>query len=508
MAAQCERAGRDHNEDNFQLSNNLSANSWGFKENEVVELSEKGALLVVCDGMGGMNAGERASAVAVETIKEWFSSEKLTKTVISSQEAIKKYINDAIVAADSIIKEEGKRDKSKEGMGTTIVMAWLIHNDVYVAWCGDSRAYRFNPSTGFEQLSNDHSYVQELVDEGKLTRELAFDHPNSNIVTRSLGDPRKRAKPDIKCFLLRNQDIFLLCSDGLSGVLRDHEMAAIIEQNTDDIGKCKDTLWDESKKAGWDDNVTLVLCQIVACDNQASQKTEISADVSQKADKKPPKSKKVQYLVLWFVLFLFGAAFGYYGYKWYDNRKKECESINDLRHLLIDLEQKHKIIERFNNEEIKVPEETSKRLTNLYTSLQDKSLKEDSCALDLTIQYKDIETKINDVYNRWKDTIQYEISLLLETITNDEDLDFLKGFSISIDSVLPNETDKERLYELLEKKEETPSQNNPKQPKYVKIGNVITIDDTDVLTGYPDTTANRNTQLTEIPIDSSDTNNQ
>lgn len=261
MAARCEAAGRPNNEDNYQLDDNLSDNSWGFTADAEVSLGEKGALLVVCDGMGGMNAGEVASDIAVKTIKEWFTTDKLTDAVVASP---CKYITSAIVAADAAIKAHSKTNPDTEGMGSTIVLAWLLGQKVYVGWCGDSRCYRFNPALGLERLSHDHSYVQELVDAGKLTEELAFDHPNNNIITRSLGDPRGAAQPDCKEFDLYNQDIILLCSDGLCGTLRDNEIAELIKQHQTSMQECRDALWDADEAAGWTDNTTIALAQIIS----------------------------------------------------------------------------------------------------------------------------------------------------------------------------------------------------------------------------------------------------
>ena len=261
MAARCEAAGRPNNEDNYQLDDNLSDNSWGFTADAEVSLGEKGALLVVCDGMGGMNAGEVASDIAVKTIKEWFTTDKLTDAVVA---APCKYITSAIVAADAAIKAHSKTYPDTEGMGSTIVLAWLLGQKVYVGWCGDSRCYRFNPALGLERLSHDHSYVQELVDAGKLTEELAFDHPNNNIITRSLGDPRGAAQPDCKEFDLYNQDIILLCSDGLCGTLRDNEIAELIKQHQTSMQECRDALWDADEAAGWTDNTTIALAQIIS----------------------------------------------------------------------------------------------------------------------------------------------------------------------------------------------------------------------------------------------------
>ena len=261
MAARCEAAGRPNNEDNYQLDSDLADNQWGFTADEKVELGEKGALLLVCDGMGGMNAGEVASDIAVRTIKELFAAENLSKTVLASPMA---YVKNAIVAADAAIKNYGKEHPETEGMGSTCVVAWLLGKKLYVGWCGDSRCYCYNPKSGLVRLSHDHSYVQELVDAGKLTEELAFDHPNSNIITRSLGDPSGEARPDVKMYDLHNEDIILLCSDGLCGCLRDNEIEEQIAAHQNSMQECRDALWEADKAAGWHDNVTIGIAQVLS----------------------------------------------------------------------------------------------------------------------------------------------------------------------------------------------------------------------------------------------------
>ena len=303
MAARCEAAGRPNNEDNYQLDDNLSDNSWGFTADAEVSLGEKGALLVVCDGMGGMNAGEVASDIAVKTIKEWFTTDKLTDAVVA---APCKYITSAIVAADAAIKAYSKTNPDTEGMGSTIVLAWLLGQKVYVGWCGDSRCYRFNPALGLERLSHDHSYVQELVDAGKLTEELAFDHPNNNIITRSLGDPRGAAQPDCKEFDLYNQDIILLCSDGLCGTLRDNEIAELIKQHQTSMQECRDALWDADEAAGWTDNTTIALAQIISGGKDATTANKTataSTDISTSKAKLIAANKRLK-LILSGVVFI------------------------------------------------------------------------------------------------------------------------------------------------------------------------------------------------------------
>lgn len=325
MAARCEAAGRPNNEDNYQLSDDLSNNNWGFTTDKEVVLGNKGALLAIADGMGGMNAGEVASALAIETIKEWFSSEKLTDEVMSSSDSIKKYIEKAIMAADSRIREDARTNQEKKGMGTTIVLALIIREKIFVGWCGDSRAYRFNPQEGLTQLSHDHSYVQELVDAGKLNEKFAFDHPDSNIITRSLGDPNVKAKPEVADYLLRNNDIILLCSDGLSGVLRDHEIEEILRDNSTSTGACRDALWQASLEAGWNDNVTIGLYQTLSgCRYNAEQKKAINNNNQKKKSKKRTVS-----LIIVFIVIL-GTLGGFYLWNQSEN---EClvSLINDLK---------------------------------------------------------------------------------------------------------------------------------------------------------------------------------
>lgn len=264
IAARCEAAGRPNNEDNYIISSNLTQSQWGFEADKEIDLSPRGTLLVVCDGMGGMNAGEVASEIAVQTIKDAFSGDKLTDEICKSPDSIKHFIEKAIIDADTAIKKEGNVNAEHKGMGSTIVLAWFINGKVYVGWCGDSRAYCYNPINGLQQLSHDHSYVQELVDAGKITTDLAFNHPNSNVITRSLGDPNGVVRPDVKEFELHNNDIILLCSDGLCGYVRDADIEATIKEHQTAMVECRDALWDAAEKAPWGDNVTIELLQVIS----------------------------------------------------------------------------------------------------------------------------------------------------------------------------------------------------------------------------------------------------
>lgn len=241
----CEAAGRENNEDN----------------GKILQLGKKGGvLLVVCDGMGGMQAGEVASTLAVATIEEWFAPQCLTTEVLADP---LDYLKKAIVGADTNIKQYTKKHPETDGMGTTVVLAWVIEKKVYVAWCGDSRAYRYNLQLGLERLSHDHSLVQSWVDAGQITEDQAFDHPQSNVVTRSLGDPNGVAMPEAAEYTLYNNDVLLLCSDGLCGTLRDREIENILSSNKD-LQQCCEQLWMADEAAGWHDNVTTAIAQVMS----------------------------------------------------------------------------------------------------------------------------------------------------------------------------------------------------------------------------------------------------
>lgn len=265
------------NEDNMFIDADLSSAEHAAPLADVViDLSEKGCLMVVADGMGGMNAGEVASEIAIKTVSEYFDIKHMADKSFRDSRSRMNYMEDVVVAADAAIKADARVNKDHEGMGSTIIMAWLCDDEICLTWCGDSRAYLYRPECGFWQMSKDHSYVQGLVDDHKITPDEAFDHPYGNIITRSLGDPEKKAKADSVKFDVYKGDIFMLCSDGLSGVLRDHKtyidgqridsenLQDIIAANRATMAQCRDELFAAAERNDWYDNVTAILCEIVS----------------------------------------------------------------------------------------------------------------------------------------------------------------------------------------------------------------------------------------------------
>ena len=295
---------RTNNEDNFVVSADLNAGEWLLPRDchTVFTLGNKGAMLVVADGMGGLEAGEIASRIAVDTMKEFFSADKITDEIVKDASTIRKYMYEAVVAADNAIKRKSREEKGVKSMGTTLVAAWLFDGYANIIWCGDSRGYLFNPVSGLAQVTKDHSYVQELVDSGRLLPEYAFDHPDSNIITRSLGNPQKAANPDFVRLPLQEGEVILLCTDGLNSMLRDEEIEAVMQETSNEIDTCTKALIQGALDLGGHDNVTVVLCQIVPEENKPSVQ-DMQQTVSTFTEKE--RKKPLRKFVLWMVAFVF-----------------------------------------------------------------------------------------------------------------------------------------------------------------------------------------------------------
>lgn len=261
---------RDNNEDNFTVCPDLTKGEWVIPSDQQTEipLGQSGCLLVVADGMGGQNAGEVASAIAISTVQEMFAHANLTESVVSKTDSARDFMKKVIVEADKRVKTYSSTHSEAEGMGSTIVLAWLLGRNLHIAWMGDSRAYSYLPKEGLKRLSKDHSFVQELVDEGKLTEQQAMEHPDSNVITRSLGDTSQKAKPDAATFSVQPGEIILLCSDGLCGFCSDDQICGIISQNQNDLATCKEVLTEAALNADGSDNITIALLQVVQADSK------------------------------------------------------------------------------------------------------------------------------------------------------------------------------------------------------------------------------------------------
>ncbi len=210
-------------------------------------------LFIVADGMGGHNAGDYASKLCVGTIVESIrNSDKKTPVSI---------LEEAIRRANDKIGEEASHDAGLQGMGTTLVMASILDGTLYVANIGDSRLYLISGAEGLRQVTEDHSYVEEMVKSGKIPKEDANHHPNKNVITRAIG-----IVPDVMADYFEldvgEGDKVLLCSDGLTNMLDDEEIGRIIEENGDDPEKAAIYLKDRANENGGKDNISVILVTI------------------------------------------------------------------------------------------------------------------------------------------------------------------------------------------------------------------------------------------------------
>jgi serine/threonine protein phosphatase PrpC len=247
---------RGNNEDYHGFSTNLAAKEWRFYESAEWQYSEIPTVLVVADGMGGMEMGEEASRIAVETVKSYVF--KNTSLLIDDEGVLPDKISQLFIDInEEILKFAAKSDNAGK-MGTTLVVSIVFKKHTYVFWIGDSRAYLFR-NAKLQPLTKDHSYVQELVNSGKISYEQSFYHPESNIITKFMGDPKNVPIPSVLSFEHSDDDILLLCSDGLNGMLQDSEIEHCF-YNKDSLTQICDTLIDSANQAGGNDNITVVMC--------------------------------------------------------------------------------------------------------------------------------------------------------------------------------------------------------------------------------------------------------
>jgi protein phosphatase len=237
-------------------------------EDNYLMVPERGTF-IVADGMGGHAAGEVASEMAVSIIARDLGSFK----GLGSEEAAARMVQ-AIRDANAAIYERTLSEHDKRGMGTTATVLVLHANRYLVGQVGDSRGYLLRDGV-FHQLTKDHSYVQEQVDAGYLTPEQARTHPYANVITRCVGASGD-VTPDLFSGVVRSGDVFLLASDGLTGMLEDDVLAAILRsEGTPE--KWVDRLVAEANRRGGLDNITAVIVRVDSVDEAAGDAAQAQA---------------------------------------------------------------------------------------------------------------------------------------------------------------------------------------------------------------------------------------
>jgi protein phosphatase len=209
-------------------------------------------LFVVADGMGGHKAGEVASSMALAVIEKNFLE---TKDNLISEGIITKLIKESIEEANTKIYLKSLEDKKYEGMGTTITLAYILDDKICIGHVGDSRAYLISDKQ-ILQITEDHSYVNELLRTGSITREQAKTHPKRNMITRAVGSS-SIIEMDLFFREYTKNDILLLCSDGLSNMLKEFEIYDVFNGEQDIQRACEDLATKANDKGGLD-NITAV----------------------------------------------------------------------------------------------------------------------------------------------------------------------------------------------------------------------------------------------------------
>jgi PPM family protein phosphatase len=243
---------REHNEDNFLVAD-LTRKSRSLMESDRDQaVGDWGSVAGVCDGMGGAAAGEIASQLAVDIIYEHLSKGEPPR----QQDDLARRLVHAVEEAGSRIFNEARADRTRRGMGTTATIAALMDSRLFIAQVGDSRAYVLRGDK-LVQVSRDQSLVNQLIEAGQLTEEEAETFEHNNIILQALGTA-ETVQVDLTYVDLARGDRLLLCSDGLSGMVRADELREVLLASADPLEACRE-LTDRANRAGGHDNITVIV---------------------------------------------------------------------------------------------------------------------------------------------------------------------------------------------------------------------------------------------------------
>jgi PPM family protein phosphatase len=231
---------RNENEDSYLV----------YVPDDKVVLHRRGILAVVADGVGGGPAGKLASSMAVELVRDNYYRNSGMDNLSALREALQ--------IANTEIYKAAQRDPGLQGMGTTCTAFVVGNEEGYLSHAGDSRAYLLR-NRELHQLSEDHTLVNELVHEGVISRDEGRKHPHRNIILKALGTTRD-IEPDASSIGLEDEDIVLLCSDGLYGCASDDEISSILSgQSVEEAGR---KLIELALRKGGSDNITVVILRV------------------------------------------------------------------------------------------------------------------------------------------------------------------------------------------------------------------------------------------------------
>ncbi len=233
---------------------------------DAVAADPASGLFILADGLGGYNAGEIASTMAVSALIT-----NLTATLDHCRRTgdvfdLPNVLASALIEMNGDIFRAALNSAAFEGMATTVVVAWLLGAQLWVAHAGDSRLYRHRGGK-LEQITRDHSFSQELLDAGMVTEEEARLLPAKNLVTRALGAAAD-VEPEVHDYDVQDGDLLLLCSDGLTEMVTEYEIDGLIAACLPDVAETARRLVDMANEAGGRDNVSVIVVRVMAVDEQ------------------------------------------------------------------------------------------------------------------------------------------------------------------------------------------------------------------------------------------------
>lgn len=227
---------REMNQDNFFVSD---------QDDEI-------KLFIVADGMGGYKGGEIASKLAIDSVKSYIINN--FNETNKEKEKILDLVKNAVEYANMVVYEKSQEVEELNGMGTTIDVAIIQSGKLYIGHVGDSRVYRLRKEF-FRKLTVDHSYVEQLLKQGNITKEEAYNHPKKNMLTKALGCTAY-VEPDVMVKGYQKGDVLLMCTDGLTNMIREEQIFQILKDNPE---QACDILVDKANENGGLDNITAVI---------------------------------------------------------------------------------------------------------------------------------------------------------------------------------------------------------------------------------------------------------
>jgi PPM family protein phosphatase len=245
---------RDHNEDTFLVADLSTGRSSLMPDVREHEVGPRGSLFMVADGMGGAAAGELASEMAADIIYRHMSTAWTSDGEVSAQRFAYR-MREAVELANGELFRYAAEHPEVRGMGTTVTVAGVFGTDLYLAQIGDSRGYLVRGGRAI-QLTRDQSLMQRLVDAGEMTEEEAERSERRNIILQALG-PDPRVRVDLSLQALRRGDLLVMCSDGLSGLVRKGEIGELAARQPDLAALCTELI-DLANSRGGPDNITVV----------------------------------------------------------------------------------------------------------------------------------------------------------------------------------------------------------------------------------------------------------